>query len=227
MARQLMPSQCHLLPLARGPSTRSCANGGGQTPSNKAARPPLVPPLLLPSSHHEGQHCRLSSPRAEPCCGPHSSPPGAPHMGDMRPPPQRCCAPQVLTSTPGQSVLFGIAANSLQRNTPDFILPCRHVPHPLPNSLAPCTTRQVNTAGVSSLPPTHPHSTPQLSSPWGHCITGAGPALRDGRRGDSWSPWPHSPAVSILPAAFLASQAHAPWWSPALHLGDDPSSWAP
>lgn len=52
-------------------------------------------------------------------------------------------------------MLFGIAAISLYRTTLDFILPCRHVTHPLPNSLAPSTARQVNTAGVSSLAHTH------------------------------------------------------------------------
>lgn len=123
-------------------------------------------------------------------------------------------------------MLFGIAAVS----APDaarwtLYCPCRHVAHPLPNSLAPSTTRQVNTAGVSSLAHTPPHPPPQLSiprgQPRGYCSTEAGPTPQDGPRGDFWSPWPHSPAASILPAAFPASQAHAPWRSPALHPGND------
>lgn len=121
-------------------------------------------------------------------------------------------------------MLFGIAALSLQRSWTLYTgLQARYPPPPKhPCSFHDSPSKHRRCVQPSSHPPT---STTAAEHP-------PGPALgllqlwgsanpQKGLRGDFWSPWPHSPAVSILPSAFLASQAHAPWRSPALHPGGD------
>lgn len=155
-------------------------------------------------------------------------PPGAPPAGGhAATPATRLCPPGSHLSHRDNQCSLGLQ----QPPAAGLYTAPRHVTHPLPNSLAPSRTRQVNTAGVSSVVHTRPHPPPQLSiprgQPWGCGSIGAGPAPQNGPRGGFWSPWPHSPAVSILPAAFLCKPGTC---TVALHRGDDfgytPSSWS-